>query len=340
MFDFKNKKVIVTGATGGIGDAILNRFVDQEAKVLATGTNIEKLKLLKDKHNNIFTSRFDILNHEEIEKFVERSSEILEGGPDILINNAGITRDNLSLRMSYNEWKEVIDINLNSTFLLCKFSLKKMIKNKYGKIVNITSVVGHTGNVGQANYAASKSGIIGLSKSLALEYAKKNININCVSPGFIETKMTDKIDQKFKDIIISKIPSNRLGTPDDVANVTAFLSSDLANYITGETIHVNGGMYLGWQNFYFIYSEKNKGFNMSEDVSSKVKKIVADHLGIDEGKVTDESSFIDDLGADSLDTVELVMAFEEEFGSEISDSEAEKILTVGDAIKFIESKSN
>ena len=245
MFDLKNKKVIVTGATGGIGDAILNRFVDQEAKVLATGTNIEKLKLLKDKHNKIFTSRFDISNHEEIEKFVEHSSEILEGGPDILINNAGITRDNLSLRMSFNEWKEVIDINLNSTFLLCKFSLKKMIKNKYGKIVNITSVVGHTGNVGQANYAASKSGIIGLSKSLALEYAKKNININCVSPGFIETKMTDKIDQKFKDIIISKIPSNRLGTPDDVANVTAFLSSDLANYITGETIHVNGGMYLG-----------------------------------------------------------------------------------------------
>ena len=245
MFDFKNKKVIVTGATGGIGDAIVNRFIDQEAKVLATGTNIEKLKLLKDKHNKIFTSRFDISNHEEIEKFVEHSSEILEGGPDILINNAGITRDNLSLRMSFNEWKEVIDINLNSTFLLCKFSLKKMIKNKYGKIVNITSVVGHTGNVGQANYAASKSGIIGLSKSLALEYAKKNININCVSPGFIETKMTDKIDQKFKDIIISKIPSNRLGTPDDVANVTAFLSSDLANYITGETIHVNGGMYLG-----------------------------------------------------------------------------------------------
>ena len=253
MFDLKNKKVIVTGATGGIGDAIVNRFVDQEAKVLATGTNIEKLKLLKDKHNKIYTSRFDISNHEEIEKFVEHSSEILEGGPDILINNAGVTRDNLSLRMSFNEWKKVIDINLNSTFLLCKFSLKKMIKNKYGKIVNITSVVGHTGNVGQANYAASKSGIIGLSKSLALEYAKKNININCVSPGFIETKMTDKIDQKFKDIIISKIPSNRLGTPDDVANVTAFLSSDLANYITGETIHVNGGMYLGWQNFYFIY---------------------------------------------------------------------------------------
>ena len=245
MFNLKNKKVIVTGATGGIGNAIVKSFVKQEAIVLATGTNEEKLKLLDKEHDNIFTSKFDISNHEEIEKFVETSAKTLEGGPDILINNAGINRDNLSLRMSPSEWDQVININLTSTFLLCKFSLKKMIKNKYGKIVNITSVVGHTGNVGQSNYAASKSGIIGFSKSLSLEYAKKNININCLSPGFIETQMTDKIDPKFKELIISKIPSNRLGSPDDVANAAVFLSSDLANYITGETIHVNGGMYLG-----------------------------------------------------------------------------------------------
>ena len=245
MYNLKNKKIIVTGATGGIGDAIVKCFAQQEAKVLATGTNVEKLKLLKDKYNNITTSKFDISNHDNIEKFIDNSNMILGGGPDILINNAGITRDNLSLRMSNSEWNEVLNVNLTSTFLLCKFTLKKMIKNKYGKIVNITSVVGHTGNVGQSNYAASKSGIIGFSKSLALEYAKKNININCVSPGFIETKMTDKIDPKFKELIISKIPSNRLGSPEDVANVTVFLSSDLANYITGETIHVNGGMYLG-----------------------------------------------------------------------------------------------
>ena len=245
MFNLKNKKVIVTGATGGIGNSIIECFVKNEAKVLATGTNEEKLKKLSNKYDNIFTNKFDISNHEEIENFIENSSKILNGNPDILINNAGITRDNLSLRMSSKEWNEVLNINLTSTFLLCKFSLKKMIKNKYGKIVNITSVVGHTGNVGQANYAASKSGIIGFSKSLALEYAKKNININCVSPGFIETQMTDKIDPKFKELIISKIPSNRLGSPIDVANVTAFLSSHLANYITGETIHVNGGMYLG-----------------------------------------------------------------------------------------------
>ena len=245
MFNLKNKKVIVTGATGGIGNSIVACFVKQEAKVLATGTNEEKLIKLKSKYDNVLTNKFDISNHDEIENFIEKSSKILDGNPDILINNAGITRDNLSLRMSSKEWNEVLNLNLTSTFLLCKFSLKKMIKNKYGKIVNITSVVGHTGNVGQANYAASKSGIIGFSKSLALEYAKKNININCVSPGFIETQMTDKIDPKFKELIISKIPSNRLGSPDDVANVTAFLSSDLANYITGETIHVNGGMYLG-----------------------------------------------------------------------------------------------
>ncbi len=249
MYNLKNKKVIITGATGGIGNAIVKCFIDQDAKILATGTNEEKLKKLEEKYSGILTSKFDISKHEEIENFIENSNKILDGGPDILINNAGITRDNLSLRMSNNEWNEVININLTSTFMLCKFSLKKMIKKKYGKIVNITSVVGHTGNVGQSNYAASKSGIIGFSKSLALEYAKKNININCVSPGFIETQMTDKIDPKFKELIISKIPSNRLGSPEDVANVTLFLSSDLASYITGETIHVNGGMYLGWQNF-------------------------------------------------------------------------------------------
>jgi len=245
MFNLKNKKVIITGGTGGIGNAIIKFFMQNEAKVLATGTNEEKLKFLNEKYSNLLTSKFDISKHDEIEQFIDNSTKALDGGPDILINNAGITRDNLSLRMSTKEWNEVLNLNLTSTFLLCKFTLKKMIKNKYGKVVNITSVVGHTGNVGQANYAASKSGIIGFSKSLSLEYAKKNININCVSPGFIETQMTDKIDPKFRELIISKIPSNRLGSPDDVANVVAFLSSDLANYITGETIHVNGGMYLG-----------------------------------------------------------------------------------------------
>ena len=245
MFELENKKVIITGATGGIGNAITDFFCKQKSSILATGTNQQKLNLLKEKYNKINIKNFDISKHDNIENFVNEVSDILSGGPDILINNAGITKDNLSLRMNMQEWQNVIDLNLTSTFLLCKYTLKKMIKNKYGKIVNITSVVGHTGNVGQANYTASKSGIIGFSKSLSLDYAKKNININCVSPGFIETNMTSKIDEKFKEHIISKIPSNKLGKPEDVANVVGFLSSDLSNYITGETIHVNGGMYLG-----------------------------------------------------------------------------------------------
>ena len=161
-----------------------------------------------------------------------------------MINNAGVNRDNLSIRMNIEEWKKVIDINLTSTFLLSKYTIKKMLKNKFGRIVNITSVIGHTGNVGQSNYAASKSGIISMSKSLAHEYSKKNITINCISPGYISTNMTDEISDKWKDIIKAKIPMNRFGLPIDVANTVKFLSSDEANYITGETIHVNGGMYM------------------------------------------------------------------------------------------------
>ena len=146
--------------------------------------------------------------------------------------------------MSIEEWRKVLDINLTSTFLMSKFAIKKMLKNKSGKIINITSIVGHTGNLGQSNYTASKAGIIAMSKSLSVEYAKKNININCVSPGFIKTAMTDKIDEKFKDILLSKIPSARFGEPDDIANAVLFLASNLSDYINGETLHVNGGMYM------------------------------------------------------------------------------------------------
>ena len=244
MINLKDKKTVVTGATGGIGNSIIEKFHNHGAKILGTGTNEQKLEMLKKDFQGILLEKFDISKHEEIEKFVDSVCDQLGGCPEILINNAGITKDNLSLRMSPIEWKQVIDINLTSTFLLCKFFLKKMIKNKNGKIINITSIVGHTGNVGQANYAASKSGIIGMSKSLALEYAKKNININCISPGFIKTAMTDKIDEKFKETIISKIPSARLGEPDDIANAVGFLCSDQSSYINGETLHVNGGMYM------------------------------------------------------------------------------------------------
>tara|TARA_A100001011_G_scaffold390627_1_gene474450 strand:+ start:949 stop:1686 length:738 start_codon:yes stop_codon:yes gene_type:complete len=245
MIEIKNKNVIVTGATGGIGNSIVEHLILNGANVLATGTNIEKLEELKKKHQKIKTLRFDVSEHEKIEEFIDSATNELNNKLDCIVNNAGITKDNLTVRMSYDEWSKVIDVNLTSTFLMSKFSIKKMLKNKSGKIINITSVVGHTGNIGQANYTASKSGIVAMSKSLALEYGKKNINVNCISPGFISSAMTDKMDEKYKESIISKIPSNRLGKPQDIANAVVFLISDSSNYINGETIHINGGLYLG-----------------------------------------------------------------------------------------------
>ena len=245
MIDLKNKNIFVTGATGGIGGSIIEILSLAGANLIASGTNQEKLDKIKLKNKNIKILKFDISNHNGIEKLVDEVSNLFDGKIDGLVNNAGINRDNIFLRMSLEEWQKVIDVNLTSNFLVSKFFIKKMIKNKSGKIVNITSIVGHTGNAGQSNYAASKSGIIGMSKSLAIEYAKKNILINCISPGFIDTAMTDKINDKYKTLLIDKIPINRLGKPDDVANAVSFLMSDLSNYITGETIHVNGGMYFG-----------------------------------------------------------------------------------------------
>ena len=244
MINFKNKKILVTGATGGIGKALVQKFVSLEGNVLATGTKTEKLDALKKEFPNINVLKFDISDHSKIEEFIENVSSQLVG-LDILVNNAGINMDNLSLRMKDDEWKKVIDLNLGSTFFLCKYGIKKMLKNKYGRIVNITSIVGHTGNLGQSNYAASKAAIIGMSKSLAIEYAKKNITINCVSPGFIQSNMTDGIVESIKAVLTSRIPMAKLGKGEDVANTVAFLSSDAASYITGETIHVNGGMYMG-----------------------------------------------------------------------------------------------
>ena len=248
MRNLENKNIIVTGASGGIGGAIIKKLNEAGANILASGTRVDKLEELKKNFTNIKTLTFDISQSDKVEEFVENATNELGGSLDGIINNAGITQDNLAIRMSLNEWQKVININLTSTFLMSKFAIKKMLKNKSGKIVNITSVVGHTGNLGQANYTASKAAIIAMSKSLAIEYAKKNININCISPGFIKTEMTEKIDEKFKEVIISKIPSDRLGEPDDVANAVLFLSSDESNYINGETIHVNGGMYMAWQN--------------------------------------------------------------------------------------------
>ena len=241
--NLKNKKILITGATGGIGYSLVKKFYELDCVILATGTNQDKLDKLKTEFKNINIKQFKLDEHSKIEDFIDSCYKEL-GGLDVLINNAGITLDNLSVRLADENWNKVIDINLTSTFLMCKYSIKKMLKNKFGKIINITSIVGHTGNLGQANYAASKAGIIGFSKSLAIEYAKKKINVNCISPGFIRTEMTEKINEEFKKTLISKIPRGELGKSEDVANCTAFLASELSDYITGETIHVNGGMYM------------------------------------------------------------------------------------------------
>lgn len=243
MNDLKNKKIIITGGSRGIGLSILQAFYKHDAEILTIGSNLNNLQNLKTKFPKI---KIEQLNLRNLDDVVQQFPKFIDnlGGVDILINNAGITKDNLTLRMKEDEWKDVIDINLSSVFYTCQIAIKTMIKNKKGTIVNITSVVGHTGNAGQANYTASKAGVVAMTKSLAKEYAKKNIRVNCVSPGFIATDMTEGLKEEYKNELLKNIPINRLGTGDDIANAVTFLSSDASSYITGETIHVNGGMYM------------------------------------------------------------------------------------------------
>jgi 3-oxoacyl-[acyl-carrier protein] reductase len=243
LINLKNKKVFITGGTSGIGLSILENFYKLEADIFTIGTNVENLKTIQNNFPKIKTSNFNLENHQKIEELVKEAKEKL-GGLDIVINNAGITKDNLAIRMSDEEWNKVININLTAVFLICKYSIKVMMKQDSGSIINISSIVGHTGNFGQANYSSTKAGIIAMSKSLAKEYAKKNIRVNCISPGFIDTKMTKNINAEFKKKLIENIPMGKLGNGNDIANCAIFLASDLSSYITGETIHVNGGMYM------------------------------------------------------------------------------------------------
>ncbi len=243
LINLKNKKVFITGGTAGIGLSILESFYKLEADIFTIGTNVENLKTIENNFPKIKTANFNLENHQNIEELVKEAKDKL-GGLDIVINNAGITKDNLAIRMSDEEWNKVININLTAVFLICKYSIKAMMKQDAGSIINISSIVGHTGNFGQANYSSAKAGIVAMSKSLAKEYAKKNIRINCISPGFIDTKMTKNINEEFKKKLIENIPMGKLGTGNDIANCALFLASDLSSYITGETIHVNGGMYM------------------------------------------------------------------------------------------------
>ena len=237
MNDLKENNIIVTGATGGIGNSIIQKLYDAGANILATGTKDEKLQELKKKFQNIQTLKFDISQTENLENFIEDATKKLGGKLDCTINNAGITQDNLAIRMSIEEWKKVIDINLTSTFLISKFAIKKMLKNKKGKIINITSIVGHTGNLGQTNYTASKAGIIAMSKSLAIEYAKKNINVNCISPGGIFRGQPDIFVERYN----KKNLLGRMAKESDFRGAVVYLASNMSEYVTGQTIHVDGG---------------------------------------------------------------------------------------------------
>jgi len=239
----ENKKIILTGGSRGIGLSILDKLYSLKSKILIIGTNKNNLEKVKEKYPNIFIEIFDLRNHEKISQLLENCLNKL-GGLDVLINNAGVTKDNLAIRMNKLEWSEVIDINLTSSFLMCKEAIKIMLKNKSGSIINISSIVAHIGNAGQVNYASSKAAIIAMSKSLAREYAKKNIRINCISPGFIETDMTLVLKEEQKKLLLNNIPMDRMGTGQDIANAVIYLASDMSSYVTGETLHVNGGMYM------------------------------------------------------------------------------------------------
>ncbi len=242
MFDLSGKTALVTGATGGIGAAIARVLHRQGASVAISGTRAEVLEALKTElgdRTHVITGNLG--KPEEVEKLVPAAEAAL-GSLDILVNNAGITRDGLAMRMKDDDWAQVLDVNLTAAFRLARAAMRGMMKRRFGRIIGITSVVGVTGNAGQANYAASKAGMIGMTKALAQELASRNVTVNCIAPGFIATPMTDALNDKQKEAIIAKVPAGRLGTSDDVAAAALYLASAEAAYMTGQTLHVNGGM--------------------------------------------------------------------------------------------------
>ena len=244
MINLREKKALLTGASGGIGKAVARELIAAGANVCLTGRNEEELlKLQNELGDNADIIIADLSDHANIISLVKEAEEKL-GGIDILVNNAGITKDNIFLRMSDEEWNDVIDINLNSTFKMTKAVIRGMVKRRYGRIINITSVIGVAGMAGQSNYSASKAAIIGMSKSLAQEVGSRSITVNCIAPGFIESNMTAGLSEARKEEILKSIVVKRLGLPEDVSGAVSFLASDSASYITGQTIHINGGMLM------------------------------------------------------------------------------------------------
>jgi len=242
MFDLAGKNALVTGASGGIGGAIAKGLHARGASVGLSGTRVEPLEALAaELGERAFVLPCNLSDAEAVTALPKTAIEAM-GSLDILVNNAGITRDNLFMRMSDDEWSSVLDVNLTSTMRLCKGAIRGMMKSRWGRIIGITSVVGVTGNPGQANYAASKAGMIGFTKSIAQEVGSRGITANCIAPGFIASPMTDVLNEKQKEAILVKIPAGDLGTSDDIASAALYLASPEAGYVTGQTLHVNGGM--------------------------------------------------------------------------------------------------
>ena len=241
MFDLTGKNALVTGASGGIGGAIAKALHDAGATVGLSGTRVEPLEALAAELERSHVLPCNLSDAEAVAALPKQAAEAM-GSVDILVNNAGITRDNIFMRMSDEEWSQVLDVNLTSTMKLCKGVIRGMMKSRWGRIVNISSVVGATGNPGQANYAASKAGMVGMSKSIAYEVASRGITVNCVAPGFITTAMTDKLSDDQKSAILGQVPAGRMGDADEIAASVLFLASQEAGYLTGTTLHVNGGM--------------------------------------------------------------------------------------------------
>ncbi len=242
MFDLTGKTALVTGATGGIGGAIARALHAQGATVAISGTREDALDALaKDLGGRVHPLRCDLGDKKQVEKLVPAAEEKMQR-LDILVANAGVTRDNLFVQLSDEDWERVIGINLTATFLLARAAVRSMMRRRFGRIIGITSVVGVTGNPGQGNYTAAKAGMIGMIKSVAAEYAKRGVTANCIAPGFIDTPMTDKLNEKQREAILNRVPAGRLGTPDEIAAAAVYLASDEAAYVTGATLHVNGGM--------------------------------------------------------------------------------------------------
>lgn len=243
MFNLEGKSALVTGASGGIGGAIAAALHARGAEVVISGTRIEALEALASElGNRVYVLRADLADSESVANLASEAEKIADGGIDILINNAGITKDGLLIRMKDEDWEQVISVNMGSGFRLARALLRGMMKRRWGRIVGISSIVGATGNPGQANYAASKAGMVGFSKALATEVANRGITVNVVAPGFIQTAMTDVLGDDQKDRLLAGIPAGRLGSPEDIAAAVIYLASGEASYVTGTTVHVNGGM--------------------------------------------------------------------------------------------------